>query len=192
MIKSNPKSRQNESPRAKPYRILPVGLGDYNLSLTEESVARFTLRPATPDDESLQLALYASTREDLVLLDWDENQKRALIEMQYQAQQSRYRQGYPEAANSIILIDDRPVGRMIVDRNERAIALVDIAILPAHRQNGIGTSLVRGLVDEGTASGRPVKLHVLKSNPAHKLYLRLGFSVVGEDGSYLEMKSGQD
>ena len=148
-----------------------------------------TLRPVQPDDRPFQLDLYAVTRDDLNLLAWEANQKQALIDMQFRAQSAQYCASYPEAENSIILIDDRPVGRMIVDRNQQAITLVDIAILPAHRNAGIGTVLIRGLIEEANASGRSVRLHVLKSNPAQRLYLRLGFSIVGDDAIYFEMKS---
>lgn len=155
----------------------------------QQNAVSFALRPVEPDDLPFQLALYASTRDDLSLLDWDANQKQALIDMQFRAQSAQYCASYPQAENSIILIDDRPVGRMIVDRNQQAITLVDIAILPAHRNAGIGTVLIRGLIEEANASGWPVKLHVLRSNPAQRLYLRLGFSIVGDDDLYFVMKS---
>jgi ribosomal protein S18 acetylase RimI-like enzyme len=78
---------------------------------------------------------------------------------------------------------------MIVDRDAPEITLVDIAVLPSDRGAGIGTSLIWELVKEGAALGRAVQLHVLKSNPAQRLYLRLGFSIVGEDSLYFQMKS---
>lgn len=156
---------------------------------SQQNSVSVTLRPVEPDDQPFQLALYASTRDDLNLLDWESHLKQSLIDMQFRAQSAQYSASYPEADNSIILIEDRPVGRVIVDRNQQAITLVDIAILPAHRNAGIGTVLIRGLLREGIASSRPVKLHVLKSNPAQRLYLRLGFSIVGDHGLYLEMKS---
>ena len=154
----------------------------------EQNSVSVTLRPIKPADQPFQLALYASTRDDLNLLDWDANQKQMLIDMQFRAQSAQYSASYPQADNSIILIDEQPVGRMIVDRNQQAITLVDISILPARRNSGIGTVLIRELIEEASASGRPVKLHVLKSNPAQALYLRLGFCIVGGDGLYFEMK----
>jgi ribosomal protein S18 acetylase RimI-like enzyme len=159
------------------------------LTPAERKSVNMTLRPVEPDDQPFQLALYASTRDDLNLLDWESHQKQSLIDMQFRAQSAQYALSYPQAENIIILIDGRRAGRMIVDRNEHAISLVDIGILPAHRNAGVGTRLIRGLIEEASASGRPVKLHVLKSNPAQRLYLRLGFSIVGDDGLYFEMKS---
>lgn len=154
----------------------------------EQNSANVTLRPSKPDDLPFQLELYASTRDDLNLVDWDANQKQMLIDMQFRAQSTQYSASYPQADNSIIMIDERPVGRMIVDRNSQAITLVDIAMLPAHRNTGIGTVLISELIEEANASGRPVKLHVLRSNPAQALYLRLGFSIVAADDLYFEMK----
>jgi ribosomal protein S18 acetylase RimI-like enzyme len=166
-----------------------VESGDYKLTPAQEKSVSVTLRPVEPDDQPFQMALYATTRDDLNLLNWDAKQKQTLIDMQFRAQSAQYSASYPQADNSIILIDGGPVGRIIVDRNEQAISLVDIGILPAHRNAGVGTRLIRGLIEEASASGRPVKLHVLKSNPAQRLYLRLGFSIVGDDGLYFEMKS---
>lgn len=154
----------------------------------EQNSVAVTLRPIKPDDQPFQLELYASTREDLNLLDWHVNQKQMLIDMQFRAQSAQYSASYPQADNSIILVDEQPVGRMIVDRNPQAITLVDIAMLPARRNAGIGTVLISELIGEASASGRPVKLHVLRSNPAQALYLRLGFSIVGGDDLYFEMK----
>src|SRR5687767_10295955 len=138
-----------------------------------------TLRTATPDDELFLLQLYASTREDefrFVVL--EEGQKEALIKMQYDIRRVQYDAGYPQAEASIILLDDRPAGRMLLDEGEREFELVDIALLPEHRNSGIGTQLIRQLLDRAVSARKPVRLQVLKTNPALRLYERLGFSRV--------------
>lgn len=145
-----------------------------------------TLRAVTPDDESFLFEVFASTRLDEFRF-LEEQQKQALIRMQYNAQRSQYDEGYPEAESSIILLDDRPVGRMLVDESERDFILVDIALLPEHRKAGLGTHLLRELLNRAIVARKPVRLHVLKSNPALRLYERLGFSRVGNDSMYLEM-----
>jgi ribosomal protein S18 acetylase RimI-like enzyme len=68
------------------------------------------------------------------------------------------------------------------------IRLVDIALLPEHRGRGIGGALLRGLLDEGAVSGRRVSMHVERSNPALRLYERLGFERVKDDGIYWLME----
>jgi len=145
-----------------------------------------TLRPAAADDESFLRDLFASTREaEFGFL--DESQREVLVAMQFNLQQRQYEAGYPDAEHSIILLAEGPIGRLFIDEGAREITLVDIALLPDYRSLGIGTCLIKQLLDRATTAKKPVRLHVLKSNPAQGLYERLGFSKVGDDGMYLEM-----
>jgi ribosomal protein S18 acetylase RimI-like enzyme len=144
-----------------------------------------SLREATPEDESFLLEVYASTRiEELAGLGWDDNQIRAFIKMQFLARE----RSYPRVDDRIILLNGRPVGRMMVDRGEAAILLRDIALLTEYRNAGIGSRLVQDLMTEAAAAGKPIQLHVVSTSPAVRLYERLGFRRTGDDGAYLEMK----
>jgi ribosomal protein S18 acetylase RimI-like enzyme len=145
-----------------------------------------TLRAVTPDDEPFLFELFAATRLDEFRF-LEEQQKQALIRMQYNAQRSQYDEGFPQAESRIILLDDRPAGRMLVDESEREFILVDIALLPEHRKSGIGTRLLKELLHRAVVARKRIRLHVLKSNPALRLYERLGFSRAGDDSMYLEM-----
>jgi ribosomal protein S18 acetylase RimI-like enzyme len=150
---------------------------------TPQSVA---VRPAAADDESFLRQLFASTREaEFGLL--PEPQREALMTMQFNLQSQQYNAGYPQAEQSIILLDDSPIGRLFVDESDREITLVDIALLPEYRKQGIGTYLLEQLLTRATQADKAVRLHVFKSNPAQGLYERLGFATIGEDGMYLEM-----
>jgi ribosomal protein S18 acetylase RimI-like enzyme len=147
------------------------------------------LRPALPEDESLQLEVYASTRADeLSLVPWTAEEKLAFVQMQFNAQRQHYMQYYPDAQWLIIMREDLPAGRLIVDRAGAEIVLMDIALLPPYRNQGIGTALIRDLLDEAQHTGRPVRLHVEFFNPAMGLYERLGFTRIGESGVYFEME----
>ena len=154
------------------------------INLTES----ITLRAATPDDAAFLLKLFASTRNDeFKFLDGDQSQLEALIKMQFNLQSQQYHSGYPNAEDSIILRTDEPVGRIFVDENDREITLIDIALLPLHRNSGIGAYLVGRLTGRAAAVEKAVRLHVLKTNRAQHLYERLGFRKVDEDGMYFEM-----
>ena len=147
------------------------------------------LREATREDESFLLELYASTRvEELAGLGWDENQKQMFLKMQFLVRERSFGRG----DHRIVLLNERPVGRLWVDRTGAAIVLRDIAFLPEYRNAGIGTRLLEDLKNEAAALGKPITLHVLTSNPAVRLYERLGFSRSGTDSAYeqayLEMK----
>lgn len=143
------------------------------------------LREATPEDQPFLLEIYASTRSDeLKGLGWDDNQQQAFITMQFLARERTY----PRGDNRIILLNGRAIGRMLVDRSHAEILLTDIALLTEYRNAGIGTHLIKDLMSEAASVGKPIKLHVLASSPAVRLYERLGFYRSGSDATYLEMK----
>lgn len=144
-----------------------------------------SLREATPEDEPFLLEVYASTRlEELQGMGWNDEQKNAFIKMQFLARE----RCYPRVDNRIILFEGRPVGRMLVERGDAAILLRDIALLTEFRNMRLGSRLIQDLMQEATAAGKPIGLHVLASSPAARLYERLGFVRTGGDATYLEMK----
>ena len=146
-----------------------------------------TLRPANADDEPFLLSLYESTRSELDLLAWDEQQKHQFAAMQFNFQGQQYRATYPAADYSIVQKGQEPIGRFIVNRDKSEFVLVDISLLPVYRQRGIGTQLIVALLKEAQARELPVHLHVVVSNPAKLLYERLGFTIVSSDSVYCEM-----
>lgn len=151
---------------------------------------KFRLRPAGPDDEEFLYRAYAGTRdEELAFLNWDAAQQEIFLRMQFKAQRQSYRALYPAAAHSIILCAEQPAGRMMVNDAATEITLVDITLLPEYRGQGIGTALIRELIDTAAQFTKVIRLHVAKANTkAERLYERLGFSQCGDDGMYLEMK----
>ncbi len=82
----------------------------------------------------------------------------------------------------------RNAGRLAVNRGTGELRIVDIALLPEHRNAGVGAALLRGICEEAAAAGKPVRLSVLKSNRAQRLYARLGFVKTGETELHLEME----
>jgi ribosomal protein S18 acetylase RimI-like enzyme len=146
-----------------------------------------TLRPATAEDTAFLQKLFASTRDEFRMLIADENQLAALVSMQFNFQRRQYQSGYPGGEDNIILLNQEPVGRMFVDENDRAITLVDVALLPEYRNRGIGRQLLDDLLSRAASARKPVGLHVMKTNPARNLYQRLGFHDVNEDSMYYEM-----
>ena len=105
--------------------------------------------------------------------------------MQFDAQDAWWHENYAEASFDAILVDGEPAGRLYVHRGPSEIRIVDIALLPEHRGNGIGTWLLEELLAEGDAGGKSVTIHVERMNPALRLYERLGFSVAEDKGIYL-------
>ncbi len=136
-----------------------------------------TLRPATPEDEALLVALYDSAREqELAMVQWDAAQREVFVRFQATAQLQHYQAEFPQAVHSIILLNDQPVGRIYVDRREREIRILDITLLPLHRGKDIGKPLIRALMDEAAECGKAVSIYVESYNPSMRLFERLGFA----------------
>ena len=119
---------------------------------------------------------------------WSDQQKEAFLQQQFQFQTQHYREHYRGASFDLILEADRPIGRIYVHRGEADIRLMDISLLPEYRHSGIGTWIIRNLLDEAARSQKPVTLHVEPYNPALRLYQRLGFRVVEERGMNMFME----
>lgn len=155
----------------------------------QTSEEQITLRPVTPADESFLLELYASTRADeMALLPWSDEQKRAFVLTQFNAQQDHYQKTYPDANHDIILFKGRLVGRLYVARLETEIRIVDITIHPRDRNRGIGSNLLGRLVVEASVCGKLLRIYIESFNPSLRLFERLGFSRSDEQGIHVLME----
>ena len=147
------------------------------------------LRPATEADYDFMRSLYASTREaEMTHFPFDETQKRAFLDQQFAAQFAHYGVHYPTCERNIIERDGVPVGRLWIDEWRDQIRLVDITLVPECRGAGIGSTLLRQLMDRGVAARKSVSIHVESFNPALRLYQRLGFEHVDTNGVYFLMR----
>lgn len=148
-----------------------------------------TLRSVAPSDEAFLFELYASTRkEELDAWGWDMDQRKSFLEQQFRAQRQSYRIQFPQANDRIIIKGARAVGRMMVFRRQNEFRLIDITLLTEFQNAGIETRLLRDLLKDALAAGKPLRLQVLKTNPAVRLYTRLHFAIVGHDDLYLQME----
>ena len=154
----------------------------------EQSLAAVGLRPAVAEDESFLLSVYASTRADeLELTNWTPLQKDAFVRMQFEAQRSSYAMDHPAAKYLVIQCNGANAGRMIIDRTETEILLMDIAVLPEFRRRRIATQLMAELQQEAMQTGKSIQLYVECFNPALQWYERLGFRTRSQGPIYLEM-----
>jgi ribosomal protein S18 acetylase RimI-like enzyme len=150
---------------------------------------RVTLRAAETADMPFLFQVYASTRaEELAQVPWSGEEVRAFLVMQFNAQHTYYQSHYAGAQFLVILVDDVPAGRLYIDWWEMELRVMDIALLPEFRNQGIGSQLIGDLLRQAAARRLPVTLHVEPFNPAMRLYTRLGFQKIGEAGVYWLMR----
>lgn len=80
--------------------------------------------------------------------------------------------------------------RLLADQAPFAsnVPTLAIAVLPAHRGQGIGTALLHAMLRTLARHGwQRVALSVQKANPALRLYQRAGFTIVRDNGEELVM-----
>jgi ribosomal protein S18 acetylase RimI-like enzyme len=147
------------------------------------------LRTVTRDDEQFLIGVYGSTRlEELALTGWDESQRQAFVKAQFSAQLLHYQTNFPEGEHYVILSGDHPVGRLYVARSEREIRILDITVLPEHRNAGIGSSILKDLLRESERTGTPVHIYVESFNRSLQLFERLGFRRADISGIHFLME----
>ena len=154
-----------------------------------DSPQAITVRPVASDDEEMLIQIYKSSRgDDLRGLGWPEDRISEFLGMQYDAQRKFYESEYQRAVDEIILRAGYPAGRLIVERREHEIRCIDVALLPEHRNRGIGLFLIRKLQDEARRENKPLRLQVIRFNRAVGLLERSGFVRTSETGTHFQME----
>jgi len=143
-------------------------------------------RPMIADDMAFLSRLYRSTREgELSRTPWGEPEKQAFIDMQFSAQHDHYQKHYPDASWLIVEQKQQRIGRLYLERWASEHRIIDIALMPEARGQGIGGAILMDLMQGAAVDcAKGISIHVEKQNPAMSLYLRLGFKVVEDKGVY--------
>jgi len=147
-----------------------------------------SFRPATDGDADFLFELFASTRVDITLSDIPLKQKRLIMRQQFHAQTTHYASHFSQADFLIVMQGKTRIGRLVIDRDQTEIRVIDIAILPQWRGQGIGTRLMTDILTEGRVSDRPVRLHAEKMGRVVEFYRRLGFEVIEEKEMHFYME----
>jgi ribosomal protein S18 acetylase RimI-like enzyme len=147
---------------------------------------QFHLREARAEDEAFRYRLFVATvGSEFMTLVGDES----LLQMQYRARRMSHERSFPGAEEKIICLPDgKPVGRLLIYLQPRAIRLVDIGLLESYRGHGIGTTVLRTLQQDCRDKGTRLELQVARTNRAVNLYLQMGFTVASQDGMYAQMR----
>ncbi len=143
-----------------------------------------TRRPATEADTELARRIHHSALRDVVERQfgtWDE------------AAQDRYFEGdWRDAHFEIVLADGIPCGYVSIEDRASDVHLREVVIDPEFQGHGIGTAIVRDVIDRARARCVPARLGALHQNRAITLYRRLGFTDAGRTDTHvlLEWNAG--
>lgn len=146
------------------------------------------LRPIEDTDLAFLRELYASTRQtELEHIAWSQAAKEAFLIQQFHAQHNYYQAHFPQAEFQVIEFAGEPIGRAYLYWSDAHLQIIDVALIPSRRGQGIGSHLLGEWLNHADAQGLSSRLYVEHYNTAQNLYRRLGFETTGENGVYLKM-----
>lgn len=152
------------------------------------SPTEISTRPATNMDEPFLRCLFHIVRApEFAPARLSPEQLDALLNQQYDAMRSYYADVFPETEYVILEHAGSPVGYEAVRATDE-LHLIDIALLPDYRNQGVGTARLRRLQTLAEEHETSLLLAVEVFNPARNLYVRLGFVVEEQQGIYEQMR----
>ena len=139
-----------------------------------------TLRPAQETDFAFCWGIYAAESAGLLhALNVDKASQGEYFRKRWSAREAR-----------IIALDGADIGWLQTRLQDGALFLAQFFIDPAFQNRGIGTVVMKRLLQENASQA--MTLEVVRINPAQSLYKRLGFYVTREDeaNAYMRREPG--
>lgn len=134
----------------------------------------FFLTPATEADYAWLWELKRLTMTEYVEQTWGTWDE--------ELQEEFFRKNFSPDTVQIVMIEGQRAGLLQVEHEASEMFLANIQIHPKFQHRGLGTSVVRSVMESAASLGLPVRLQVLKVNTAaQRLYQRLGFACYGEN-----------
>lgn len=151
------------------------------------------LRPEREDDRDFLFGLFCASRPpEWAFLPLDGALGAQLTQHQFAGQTLTYRTQFPKARFNIVELDGASIGRIVIDRPGNLVRIVDQALMPQFRNQGIGTAIMRALMSEAQSGGVPLRLAAASNNEAAlRLYLRLGFAPVRATPTHCDLEWGR-
>lgn len=148
-------------------------------------VNNIQFRAIEESDMDFLQELYGTTRAaELSMLPWSDEQKHEFVQMQFEAQHSFYQEQFASSEFWILERAGLRLGRLYLDRRENEFRIIDISLMPNFQGMGLGSQILSAVMADAQSQQLPVTIHVEKNNPAMKLYKRLGFELVEDQGVY--------
>lgn len=139
------------------------------------------LRPATGDDLTLTYEITKDAMREYVVQTWGAwNEDEQL---------QKHHANFLAATHRVINFGDSVAGFVAVEDLPSHIWLVKLYLLSAFRGHGIGSEVLRLVIEQAESFNKPVRLRVLRVNVrAQALYARNGFHVIDQSPERIFME----
>jgi len=139
----------------------------------------YSLRQVTHDDYTFLYQLHVAAMREYVEATWG---------WEEEWQQEYFARKFNPDTRQIIQVEEQDAGVIAIEQRIDEFYVALIEILPIFQGRGVGTDIVRQIINTAHADGLPVTLHVLKTNiPARRLYECLGFAIAQDESIRYKM-----
>jgi ribosomal protein S18 acetylase RimI-like enzyme len=138
------------------------------------------LRPAAESDREFLYDVYCQTMREVVenTWGWDEDWQRRDFDRRFEV-----------CRTFVIEAGSRPVGGLLLDSSPATVNIVELQILPAYQSRGIGSAIVKSLIDQAARDDLDVTISVVEVNTrARRFYERLRFEVTAVEEPFIRMR----
>lgn len=135
-----------------------------------ELISFLLIRPASIEDCELMFRLQ---KLDGFCLDKNDSEQVARFDV--------YKNAFVAAEIQVVVWAEEAIGRLRIVRGED-IYVGGLQLLPKFRRKGVGTALIKDLIEEAYRAQKTIRLEVFHENLlALKFYEKNGFSVIAEN-----------
>ena len=139
----------------------------------------FVTRQGTNEDKDWLYQLYCSTMRMYVELTWGWDEEFQRHGFQTNLHPTKFR---------IVVIGQDSEGAYLVNEEDDHYWIEMLLVSKKVQRKGLGSAIIKELQAESVRTGKPLRLSVIKANPAKEFYRRLGFYAYDQDESFIKMK----
>lgn len=150
------------------------------MSLKQGTYTQISFRHAQDGDTDFLYALHVATMKEYVDQTWGWDNA---------VQETMFRNNHVPAEIQIITLNGKDIGMISLEERNEEVFLRTIEIHPIYQRQNLGTTIIRQIINDAIHKMKPVRLRVLRVNPAKRLYERLGFSVIEETKTHYIMRT---
>jgi GNAT superfamily N-acetyltransferase len=143
---------------------------------------QIVLRPAVTQDFEYCERLYFTGMEKII----------EELGLDMAAQAASFLENWDLAEVRLIAVGNSDVGWLQSNVRDDGLFVAQLFVDDPFQGQGIGTEVMNRLIGEASRLNQAVRLAVVKTNPALRLYERLGFHITHEDDRKFYMKRNPD
>lgn len=113
----------------------------------------------------------------------------ALLEVQFRAHRNDRELRWPHSVDQIVELHGVPAGRVTVSIGGDEIRIIDLALLPGFRGQGIGRTILTDVKLEAAELGLPLRMTVAKQCDGRPFWPTLRMTVIGESDTDIELEA---